>query len=110
MSVSITFRCPDDIAAYIQSQVETTGKDKTSVLVGMLRQSLQVPLEERHKLLDDYNTVTSYNPAVLDKNLTKLLDNRIEQALESFKSEMRSQLEAQLGAQLSERLGKLKAR
>lgn len=51
MSVSLTFRCPDDLAELIKYQVETTGKDKTSVLVGMLKQSLlALPLEERNNL------------------------------------------------------------
>lgn len=51
MSVSLTFRCPDDLAELIKHQVETTGKDKTSVLVGMLKQSLlALPLEERNNL------------------------------------------------------------
>ncbi len=40
MSVSLTFRCPDDLAALITSQAEATGQDKTSVVVGMLRSSL----------------------------------------------------------------------
>jgi hypothetical protein len=40
MSVSLTFRCPDDLGALIASQVEATGQDKTSVVVGMLRSSL----------------------------------------------------------------------
>ncbi|MFN6538643.1 MAG: hypothetical protein RM021_020145 [Nostoc sp. EkiNYC01] len=53
MSVSLTFRCPDDLAALIASQVEATGQDKTSVVVGMLRSSLQsLPLVEKNKLPD----------------------------------------------------------
>ncbi|MEH2047521.1 GIY-YIG nuclease family protein [Nostoc sp.] len=40
MSVSLTFRCPDDLAALITSHVEATGQDRTSVVVGMLRSSL----------------------------------------------------------------------
>jgi GIY-YIG catalytic domain len=51
MSVSLTFRCPDDLAAVINSQVEATGQDKTSVVVGMLRSSLpSLPLIEKNKL------------------------------------------------------------
>ena len=53
MSVSLTFRCPDDLAALITSQVEATGQDKTSVIVGMLRSSLpSLPLIEKNKLPD----------------------------------------------------------
>lgn len=53
MSVSLTFRCPDDLAALITSQVEATGQDKTSVVVGMLRSSLpSLPLAEKNKLPD----------------------------------------------------------
>lgn len=53
MSVSLTFRCPDDLAALIASQVEATGQDKTSVVVGMLRSSLpSLPLVEKNKLPD----------------------------------------------------------
>lgn len=51
MSVSLTFRCPDDLAAVINSQVEATGQDKTSVVVGMLRSTLpSLPLIEKNKL------------------------------------------------------------
>lgn len=51
MSVSLTFRCPDDLAALIASQVETTGQDKTSVVVGMLRSSLpSLLVTEKSKL------------------------------------------------------------
>ncbi|MEH2214662.1 hypothetical protein [Nostoc sp.] len=51
MSVSLTFRCPDDLAAVITSQVEATGQDRTSVVVEMLRSSLpSLPLADRNKL------------------------------------------------------------
>lgn len=51
MSVSLTFRCPDDLAAVITSQVEATGQDKTSVVVGMLRSSLpSLPITEKGSL------------------------------------------------------------
>jgi GIY-YIG catalytic domain len=51
MSVSLTFRCPDDLAALITSQVEATGQDKTSVVVGMLRSNLpSLLLTEKNNL------------------------------------------------------------
>lgn len=51
MSESITFRCPDDLASMIKSRSQEPGKDKTSVVIGILRQSLQaLPLEERNNL------------------------------------------------------------
>lgn len=51
MSESITFRCPDDLADTIKSQAQQPGRDKTSVVVGMLRQSLQaLPLEDKNNL------------------------------------------------------------
>ncbi|WP_017655956.1 GIY-YIG nuclease family protein [Fortiea contorta] len=53
MSVSLTFRCPDDLTALIASQVEVTGQDKTSVVVGMLRSNLpSLPLIDKNKLPD----------------------------------------------------------
>lgn len=51
MSESLTFRCPNDLAELVRSQAQATGKDKTSILVGMLRQSLlALPLEQKNNL------------------------------------------------------------
>lgn len=47
----LTVRCPDDLAQLIQEQIETTGLDKTTVVVGMLRQSFPcVSFKDRGKL------------------------------------------------------------
>lgn len=100
MSVSLTFRCPDDLAELIQHQVETTGKDKTSVIISMLRQSLSVtPLEEnRNTLSNDTSNAESDKDnldalieermtTVFDKRLTILLDERITARVDSLVDE-----------------------
>jgi hypothetical protein len=51
MTEPITFRCPDELAVQIKAQMATTGKDKTSVVVGMLRQSMpSLLISERSSL------------------------------------------------------------
>ena len=46
-----TFRCPADLREKIEAEASATGKDKTAVVVGMLRQSLPcLSLYERNTL------------------------------------------------------------
>ncbi len=40
------FRCPPDIADEINQQVEKTGKDRTTVIVEILRRGLSLPPQE----------------------------------------------------------------
>lgn len=49
-----TFRCPQDLREQIDTQSTATGKDKTAVVIDMLRQSLpSVSLDERYTLPDE---------------------------------------------------------
>lgn len=48
-----TFRCPADLREKIEAESSATGKDKTAVVVGMLRQSLPcLSLYDRNTLLE----------------------------------------------------------
>ncbi len=44
MTTPITFRCPEDIDAAIKLQMETTGQDKTAVIVSILRAGIEATL------------------------------------------------------------------
>lgn len=118
MSVSMTFRCPDDLAQLITAEMEATGQDRTTVIVGMLRQShlaqsLQDEAPKHNK------SIPENVEHLLDKSITAKLDERgltpesIKQWLEEHTAYLAQGLNVMIGelqAQMEELRGKLKAR
>ena len=118
MSVSMTFRCPDDLAQLITAEMETSGQDRTTVIVGMLKQShLAQSLQD--KTPKDNKSIPQNVEHLLDKCITAKLDERgltpesIKQRLEEHTAYLAQGLNVMIGelqAQMEQLRGKLKAR
>lgn len=120
MSVSMTFRCPDDLAQLITAEMEATGQGRTTVIVGMLRQShLAQSLQDEAPTPKDNKSIPDSVEHLLDDCLTTKLDERgltpesIKQWLEEHTAYLAQGLNVMIGelqAQMEELRGKLKAR
>lgn len=90
MPKSITFRCPDDLVELIEARVAATSKDKTTVILEMLRSGFSSVSNGEPNTLPEVSTVNSVRH---DTDLSNLIDERVEAKINAQLDEIRSQLE-----------------
>lgn len=89
MTKPLAIRCPDDLYAQIFAMMESTGQDKTTVVVTLLRRGLKIEVENATPDLEAQTIAYDEKLDAVRQEMTRAL-NSVRQELDALRGKSKA--------------------